>query len=184
MGFAIIGALLAFLLVWIITIRRRLACLDENINNAMAQLGVQVSARTDALAALLKCTKGYAAYETQRMMETLLSGRSIITAKSTPEEVWKQERMISEALDAVDSIAEQYPQLKSNENYIKCLNAIDSYEKMICTSSLIYNDSVAKLNRELRKIPTVLCGSAWGFRQRDYLVTTNEAAENVVGILN
>ena len=53
------------------------------------------------------------------------------------------------------------------------MNAVDSYEKMVRTSRLIYNDSVTRLNRELRMFPTSLVGGMFGFRQRDYL----EAAE-------
>lgn len=65
----------------------------------------------------------------------------------------KQEGVISEALGRISMVAERYPELKANENYAKCMNAVDSYEKMVRTSRLIYNDSVTKLNREIRMFP-------------------------------
>lgn len=173
MGYIIIGAIIAFLIIWIISVQRRLVGMDENINNAMNQIGVQLSSRFDALTALLDLTKGYAAHESQTLIETIKSRRSVITATSTPEDVLKQEEVISEALNRISMVAEQYPELKANENYAKCMNAVDSYEKMVRTSCLIYNDSVTRLNRELRMFPTSLVGSVLGFRQREYLVFDN-----------
>ncbi len=177
MGYIIIGAIIALLIIWIISVQRKLVGMDENINNAMSQIGVQLSSRFDALAALLDLTKGYADQESQTMIETIKSRRSVITATSTPEDVLKQERVISEALGRISMVAEQSPELKANGNYAKCMNAVDSYEKMVRTSRLIYNDSVTKLNRELRMFPTSLLAGAFGFHQREYLETVEEKAD-------
>lgn len=57
------------------------------------------------------------------------------------------------------------------------MNAVDSYEKMVRTSRLIYNDSVTKLNRQLRMFPTSLVGGIFGFRQRDYLEAVESKAD-------
>ena len=64
----IIIAIIAVLAMWVMSTQRRLVVLDENINNAMSQIGVQLSSRFDALSALLDLTKGYAAIETQTLM--------------------------------------------------------------------------------------------------------------------
>lgn len=169
MGIIIAAAVLAALALWAVSCQRRLAVMDENINNAMAQIGVQLSSRFDALAALADLTKGYADHESSTLIETIKARRSAITASSTPDDVLKQEGVISEALGRISMVAERYPELKASENYAKCMNAVDSYEKMVRTSRLIYNDSVTKLNRELRMFPTSLLAGAFGFRQRDYL---------------
>ena len=169
MPFIMIGALLAILIIWAISVQRKLAVMDENINNAMGQIGVQLSSRFDALTVLLDLTRGYAAEESQRLLGTVKACRCVITAQSTPGDVVKQEGVISDALERIFAVAEQCPELKSNENYLKYMNAVDSYEKMVRTSGLIYNDSVTKLNRELRMFPTSLVGGMFGFHQRDYL---------------
>ena len=173
----IIGAAIAAAVIWTVSVRRRLTVMDENAGNAMNQIGVQLSSRLDALAALLDLTKGYADHESRTMIETIRSRRSVITAASTPDEVMKEESMISETLDRVCAVAERYPALKADESYAKCMNAVDSYEKMVRTSRLIYNDSVTKLNRELRMFPTSLLGSMFGFHQRDYLEVVEEKAD-------
>ena len=175
MMFAIV--LLVVLVLWAVSVQRRLVAMDENINNAMSQIGVQLSSRFDALTALLDLTKGYAAHESETLIETIKSRRSVITATSTPDDVLKQEGVISEALGRISMVAERYPELKANENYLKCMNAVDSYEKMVRTSRLIYNDSVTKLNRELRMFPTSLLGGVFGFHQREYLEAAFAAIE-------
>ena len=174
MGIGIIIGAAIVLTLWAISCQRRLAVMDENVNNAMAQIGVQLSSRFDALTALLDLTKRYAVHESQTLIETIRAHRGVITATSTPDDVLKQEGVISEALNRVSAMVKEHPELKANENYAKCMNAVDSYGKMAHTSRLIYNDSVTRLNRELRMFPISLLAGVFGFRQRDYL----EAAEN------
>ena len=177
MPFIIIGGLIAIFVIWGIGVQRRLVAMDENVNNAMSQIGVQLSSRFDALTALLDLAKGYAAHESQTLIETIKSRRSVITATSTPDDVLKQEGIISEALSRISMVAERYPELKASESYKKCMDAVDSYEKMVRTSRLIYNDSVTRLNRVLRMFPASLLGGMFGFRQRDYLEAVEEKAD-------
>lgn len=178
MTIPIIIALLVVLLAgWVMSTQRRLVVMDENINNAMSQIGVQLSSRFDALTALLDLAKGYAAHESQTLIETIKSRRSVITAKSTPQDVLRQEGVISEALGRISMVAERYPALKADKGYAKCMDAVDSYEKMVRTSRLIYNDSVTKLNREIRMFPVSLIAGMLGFRQRDYLEAREDKAD-------
>ena len=178
MTILIIIALLVVLLAgWVMSTQRRLVVMDENINNAMSQIGVQLSSRFDALTALLDLAKGYATHESQTLIETIKSRRSVITAKSTPQDVLQQEGVISEALGRISMVAERYPELKADKGYAKCMDAVDSYEKMVRTSRLIYNDSVTKLNREIRMFPVSLIAGMLGFRQRDYLEAREDKAD-------
>lgn len=173
----IVVAVLVLFALWLMSTQRTLVAMDENINNAMSQIGVQLSSRFDALTALLDLTKGYAAHESQTLIETIRSRRSVITAKSSPDDVLRQEGVISEALGRISMVAEKYPELKANQNYLRCMNAVDSYEKMVRTSRLIYNDSVTKLNRAIRMFPTSLAAGMLGFRQQDYLEAVEEKAD-------
>ena len=178
MTILIIIVLLVILVAgWVMSTQRRLVVMDENINNAMSQIGVQLSSRFDALTALLDLAKGYAAHESQTLIETIKSRRSVITAKSTPQDVLQQEGVISEALGRISMVAERYPELKADKGYAKCMDAVDSYEKMVRTSRLIYNDSVTKLHREIRMFPVSLIAGMLGFRQRDYLEAREDKAD-------
>ncbi len=163
-------AIVTVIALWIVSNQRRLVVLDENISNAMSQIGVQLSSRFDALTALLDLAKGYARHESETLIETIKSRRSVITAKSTPDDVLRQEGIISEALGRIAMVTEQYPELKANQTYIKTMDAVQTFENMVRTSRLIYNDSVTKQNREIRMFPVSIIAGMLGFRQREYLV--------------
>ena len=176
-SFIVIVVLLAAVVLWIVSTQRKLVVLDENISNAMSQIGVQLSSRFDALTALLDLTKGYAKHESETLIETIKSRRSVITAKSTPNDVLRQEGVISEALGRIAMVTEQYPELKANQTYIKTMDAVQTFENMVRTSRLIYNDSVTKLNREIRMFPVSMIAGMMGFRQRDYLAEQTAKAD-------
>jgi LemA protein len=101
----------------------------------------------------------------------------VITAKSTPDDVLRQEGIISEALGRIAMVTEKYPELKANQTYIKTMDAVETFENMVRTSRLIYNDSVTKLNREIRMFPVSMIAGMLGFQQREYLVEQEDKAD-------
>ena len=167
--FIAIIAILALIVIWIITTQRKLVVLDENAKNAMSQIGVQMSGRFAALMALLDLIKDYAGQESGIPIETIKARRNIISALSTPDDVLRQERIISETLNSIAVVVEQHPELKTNPDYIKAMDALETFENMLCTSRLIYNDSVNKLDREIRMFPVSMIAWILGFEPRDYL---------------
>lgn len=179
MEIAIAGAVIVviILVLWTVSCRHRLVAMDENVNNATAQIGVQLSFRCNALAALLDVAKGYAPQEAQTLIETVKSRRSVITAGSTPDEVLKQEAVIAQVLEHVAEMVKQYPELKDDGDYAERMSAVDSCERMVHTSRLIYNDNVTRLNRELRTFPACLVAGIFGVRQRDYLEAAEDRAD-------
>ena len=86
MGY-IIGAIIAFIIMWIISVQRKLSILDENVNNAMSQIGVQLASRFEALMALLDLIKHYVGYESLDLVESTRAKRRIMTAKSGSSDV-------------------------------------------------------------------------------------------------
>lgn len=177
--FITIAAIIAVIVLWIISTRCRLVLLDENVKSAMSRIEVQLSSRFDALMVLLDLAKSYARHENEILIEAIKSNRSIISTKSTPDEVIRQEVVVSEALDWIAMVTEKYPGLKANQSYIKTMDAVQIFENMVCTSRLIYNDSVAKLNREIRMFPVSMVAGILGFRQKEYLVERTDKAEMI-----
>ena len=143
--------------------------MDGNIQNAMNQIGVQISSRFDALFAVLDLMKGYAADDIQPLMERAAARRSVITARSAPEEVSEQEQVIEETVKSIRLAAERNPLLCADKNYTKCMDAVECYGRMVYTSRLIYNDSVTKLNSALGMFPTNVIAGILGFHKREYL---------------
>lgn len=169
MIYVIIGiAVVAVIVIWLVSVQRSLAVLDENINNAMSQIGVQLSSRFDALTALLDLTKGYAEHEYKTISDVIKQRRSIV-ANSSPSEVDAQENIITDAMSRIMAVAESYPDLKANQQYAITMDSVNKYETAVRQSRLIYNDTVTKLNRKIRMFPTSLIAGMFGFKSRDYL---------------
>lgn len=175
-GIILVIVLLVLVVLWIVSTQRKLVLMDENINNALSQIGVQLSSRWDALTALLDLTKGYAEHEYKTLSDTVKM-RSAITAKSTAGDVNAQENIITEAMGKIMAVAESYPELKANENYIKTMASVNEYEEKVRKSRLIYNDSVTKLNRTIRMFPTFLIAPMLGITARDYLEADDKKAD-------
>ncbi|WP_352415759.1 LemA family protein [Oscillibacter ruminantium] len=174
--FIMIGAILVILVLWFISTQRALAMLDENINNAMSQIGVQLSSRWDALSALLDLTKGYAEHEYKTLSETIKARRPV-TADSSAKDAAEQENLLIGAMSRIMAVAEQYPTLKADASYQKTMDSVNQYEGMVRQSRLIYNDSVTKLNRRIRMFPTSLVAGMLGFAKRDYLEANETKAD-------
>lgn len=177
MQYVIAIAVVVIIVIWLISTQRRLAAMDENVNNAMSQIGVQLQSRFDALTSLLELTKGYNAHESETLAEVVRARRSVITGTSSAGDVDAQENLITEAMGKINAIAEQYPDLKANTNYNKTIDSVNSYEQSVRASRLIYNDSVTKLNRSLRMFPTSLVGGMFGFKPREYLAADQSKAD-------
>ncbi len=176
MTIIILAVVLVILVLWFISTQRKLVAMDENINNAMSQIGVQLSSRWDALSALLDLTKGYAEHEYKTISDTIKM-RTSISSKSSAVEVNKQENVLTEAMGKIMAVAESYPELKANENYIKTMDSVNEYENMVRKSRLIYNDSVTKLNRAIRMFPTSIAAGIMNITSRDYLEASEKKAD-------
>lgn len=172
----ILVAVIVALVTWVISTQRTLTMLDENINNAMSQIGVQLSSRWDALSALLDLTKGYAEHEYKTLSETIKARRPI-NANSAPAEAAQQDNLLIGAMSRIAAVAEQYPVLKADQSYAKTMDSVNQYEGMVCQSRLIYNDSVTKLNRNIRMFPISLIAGMMGFSKRDYLEANETKAD-------
>ena len=170
MAIIITVAVILFLLItWAMSTQRQLVVMEENVDHAISQIGVHISSWFDTLDCLLDLLGEYAELDANTLMNTVKARRIIITAKSTPADILKQQEMLVEAFRQISILAERYPKLKANENYVKYVAAAEHFQKMARTARLIYNDSVTKLNRSVRMFPTNLMAGILGFHQRGYL---------------
>ena len=163
-------AIVVLIVLWFISVQRMLVSLDENVNNAMSQIGVNLTSRFDALTGLLDLVKGYNEHE-YKTLSDVIKMRTSIGGHSKASEVEAQENMITEAVGKIMAVAEAYPDLKSNTNYQNLMNSLNDYETKVRQSRLVYNDAVTKLNRTIRMFPTSLVAPMCGIVARDYLKT-------------
>lgn len=173
----IIIAIVAILVLWVISVQRKLVKQEEICKNGLSQIGVQQSNRWDALKALAELTKGYSDHEYRTITDTIAQRRPI-TASSSSADAAAQENLFTQALSALNMVMEQYPELKANETFIKTMSSVDNYTNQVRMSQMVYNDSVTNYNRLIRQFPDSIVASLFHFVQRDYL-QVNEAKSDI-----
>ena len=172
----IIIVIVAVIALWFIGAQRNLVSCDEKCKNALSQIGVQQASRWDALTALAELVKSYNEHE-YNTLKDVISQRANITGNSSASEVDGQENKITEALNHIIAIAEQYPDLKANENYGKAMDSVNLYENQVRTSRMVYNDTVTRYNRMIRQFPSSIAAGILSFAERDYLQVADSKTE-------
>ena len=172
----IIIAIVAILVLWVISVQRKLVKQEEICKNGLSQIGVQLASRWDALKALAELTKGYSEHEYKTITDTIAQRRPI-TAASSSAEANAQENLFNDALGRLNLVVERYPELKANENYIKTMDSVNTYQNQVRVSQTVYNDAVTKFNQLIRQFPDSIVASLFHFVPREYLEQNQEKAE-------
>ena len=172
----IIIVIVALLVLWVISVQRKLVGQDELCQNAMSTIGVQQESRWDALTGMVELIKSYNEHE-YNTLKDVISQRRQIDGNSTPEEADAQEDLMNQVASRINVVVERYPELKANENYAKAMDAVDKYTDMVRTSKMVYNDTATKYNKLIRQIPDSIVASLFGFKTRDYLKTEEKKTE-------
>lgn len=168
MTLLIILAIVALVVLWVIGVQRKLVEKDELCKNALSQIGVQQASRWDALTALVELVKSYNEHEYNTLRD-VIAQRKNITGESTVAEAQAQEQVLTGLVRNINLVAEQYPELKANENYAKAMDSVNLYENQVRLSRMTFNDTVTKYNKEIRQFPTSIVAGILGFNTRDYL---------------
>ena len=168
MTILIILAIVALVALWVIGVQRKLVEKDELCKNALSQIGVQQASRWDALTALVELVKSYNEHEYNTLRD-VIAQRKNITGESTVAEAQAQEQVLTGLVRNINLVAEQYPELKANENYAKAMDSVNLYENQVRLSRMTFNDTVTKFNKEIRQFPTSIVAGMLGFKTRDYL---------------
>lgn len=164
----IIAVIVALAAIWFISVQRKLVSADEMCRNAVSQIGVQQESRWDSVTSLVSLTKSYNEHEYKTLTD-VIGQRKEITRDSRPSEVEAQEQALALASDRIRLVAEQYPQLKASETYVKTMDSLNNYENQVRMSRMIVNDTVTKYNRIVRQFPSSIAASLLRFGTREYL---------------
>jgi LemA protein len=168
MTLIIVIAVIALLVLWVISVQRKLVNQDELCKNSMSTIGVQQESRWDALTGMVELVKSYNEHEYNTLRDVIAQRRPI-DGNSTAEEADLQENLMGQVASRLNVVIEQYPDLKANENYSKAMDAVDKYTNMVRTSKMVYNDTATNYNKLIRQIPDSFVASIFGFKVREYL---------------
>ena len=176
MTLIIVIIVLALLVLWVISVQRKLVNQDELCKNSMSTIGVQQESRWDALTGMVELIKSYNEHEYNTLRDVIAQRRPI-DGNSSAEEADQQENLMGQVASRLNVVIEQYPDIKANENYGKAMDAVDKYTNMVRTSKMVYNDTATKYNKIIRQIPDSIVASLFGFKGRDYLKTEDKKTE-------
>ena len=154
--------------------------LRNRIDNAWAQIDVQLKKRYDLVPNLVETVKGYVKHERGTFVEVTKARTAWSKAKSVGEKA-KAANMLTGALKTLFAVAEDYPKLKANENFLMLQEELSGIENKIAYSRQFYNDSVLEYNNKTQHVPGNMFAGIFGFKDREYFEVA-EAARGVVKV--
>jgi LemA protein len=169
----IAAIVLAFILIYNSLVVKR-----TRVDNGWAQIDVQLKRRYDLIPNLVETVKGYAAHEKEVLVK-VTELRSRAMGASSPKEAAETNNMLTATLKTLFAVAENYPQLKANENFMKLQEELTATENKIAFARQFYNDVVMDYNATIQKVPQTIIASMFGFTAREFFEAPAEDKEPV-----
>jgi LemA protein len=148
----------------------------EQVTNAWAQVKVVLQRRADLIPNLVETVKGYATHE-REVFENVAEARSKLAGAATPAEASAANAGLSSALGRLLAIAEAYPDLKANQNFIRLQDELAGSENRIAVERRAYNETVRAYNAYIKTFPNNLIAGMFSFGQREYFEADEGAKE-------
>jgi LemA protein len=168
---------LGLIVFFVIVLYNRLVMLRQAWKNAFADIDVQLKQRHDLVPNLVETVKGYAAHESG-VFEKVTEARAAAMRAATPAEKGQAEGALSGALMNLMAVAENYPQLKANENFKQLQDELADLENKIAAARRFFNNAVAEYNASIEQFPAVLLAAPFGFTHADmFALDASEKAE-------
>ena len=163
----IIILLIVFLLVFFILIYNSLVRLENNIEKAWSNIDVLLKQRSDEIPMLVDTVKGYMKHEKKVIQEVTEARTRFLRAHSVHEKA-EADYVTAGALKSLFAVAENYPDLKASENFLKLQKRISEIEDHIADRREFYNDSVNIFNIRIKQIPYVIISKQLGYSEKEY----------------
>ena len=170
-------AIVAILVLWVIMVFNRLIVLRTRVEEAWADIEVQLKRRYNLIPNLVNTVKGYAGHE-KEVFEKVTQARSAAMGATGMAEKARAENMLSQTLKSLFAVAEAYPQLKANENFLQLQKELTDTEDKIQYSRRFYNTNVRDFNIKTLTFPSNLIANLFGFKRKD-MFEAEEAAREV-----
>ncbi len=163
----VLVVVVVLLLLYVIVTYNGLVRLRNRIQNAWAQIDVQLRRRYDLIPNLVETVKGYAAHE-KGTFEAVTQARANAINAQGPAAQAQAENMISGALKSLFAVSEAYPDLKANQNFLSLQEELSGTEGRISYARQYYNDAVLRLNTKIQSFPSNILAGMFGFKEHEY----------------
>lgn len=169
----IILVIVILLVIWVTVGYNGLVRSRMQTQEAWSQIDVQLKRRNDLIPNLLETVKGYAKYE-QSTLEKVTELRSKVANASTPNEAMRASDALGKQMASILAVAESYPDLKANQNFLKLQEELTNTENKISYSRQLFNSTTANYNVKLETFPSNLIAGLFGFKAKEFLETPEE----------
>ena len=167
-------AVVLLLVVGLVVLYNRFVRLRNRVDNAWAQVEVQLKRRWDLIPNLVETVKGYAAHE-RETFEAVTNARAAAQQAKTPGEAAQAEGILGQALGRLFAVAEAYPELQADENFRQLQTEVAETENRVAVSRQVYNDTVLTFNNAIQTVPGVFFAGFFGFDKREFFDVEDDA---------
>lgn len=174
-GMLLFGAIIVF---WLIGMYNSLIKLKNNINKSWSNIDVLLKQRSDELPKLIESVKGYMKHE-KGVLEGVTKARTAFMNAKSVGEMAQADNMISGALKTLFAVAENYPTLKANENFMQLQQRISGLENEIADRREFYNDSVNTFNIRIESFPDMIVANFMHLKQRELFKALESERQDV-----
>lgn len=180
MELIIIGSIVAVIALVLVLGYNRLVRLRQYCRQAFADIDTQLKQRADLLPNLVETVKGYAKHESETL-NAVIAARQAAQNATTPGEAAAAEGLIARSLGGINMLAEAYPDLKANTNFVQLQQELSDTENKIAAARRFLNSAVAEYNGATEQFPAVLYAKAFGFKAEEmYVIPEAERAQAAV----
>ena len=173
----IIGVIALLLIMFFITNYNALVKLRNKVKDQWSQIDVLLKRRADLIPNLVETVKGYTKHESETLEAVIAARNKAVTAQGAEAEM-KANGELTGALNKLFALAESYPDLKANTNFMDLQNNLKDTEDKISYARQFYNDAVLKYKNKLEVFPSNIVASMFGFKPEPFFEATNTEREN------
>ena len=166
-GLIIVLIVVVVLGLFLVGVYNRLVGLRQRANQAFADVDVQLQQRHDLVPNLVETVKGYATHEATTL-QAVTNARAAAANASGVEEKVQAENMLTGALRQLFAVAEAYPDLKANTNFVRLQDELSDIENKLAAARRFFNNAVAEFNAAIQQFPAVLVAGPFGFKERTF----------------
>ena len=170
----VIVVLLVLLGIYVVVSYNGLVSLRNRIENAWAQIDVQLKRRYDLIPNLVETVKGYASHE-RETLDAVITARNAGMNATGPADQAQAENMITGALKSLFALSEAYPDLKANQNFAQLQEELTGTEGRIAYARQFYNDTVYRYNTKIQSFPSNVLANTFSFSEREYFQADDES---------
>jgi len=164
----ILIALVALVIIMFISYYNRFVVLGNRIDNSLSQIDVQLKRRADLIPNLVEAVKGYMKHE-KSIIQAVTDARKVLVGAKGVEAKVKADKKLEGALGKLFAIAESYPDLKANTNFLELQRELSATEDKVAYSRQFYNDSILSYNNICKQFPGNVFAGIFGKKPREYL---------------